>query len=504
MNPPLPIRILWRYAKITASLTAAATLPAAEPESVAARAAIPREPMEIGTRPQLFVDDFIVDNRWALKPKKEEVLRVFHAPRKHARNPLFTGDAGYVNVVRDPQSGAFKMWHQTHQPIAGREAGHSYAIAYAESADGLTWKLPELGLHEWKGTRANNIVWKGKGGRRASGQQIIEVREKDRRGYQFLMAYHASGVREASGIRVVGSQDGIHWDEAKDSLIAALSSDTVNSIVFDETADEYVMFCRPKDRYLVGGRTDFLQDGESRRVARMSGKDLWQPWSGAPETILIPDELDMQRGFNRFYGMPVKRHAGIHWGFLWPFKLNTDIVTELAWSRDGWNWQRFPTRPRLLELGAEGAWDDGMVFGSADWVEMGDEWWLYYAGADGPHESRERKSGIGLATIRKEGFISMHGPAGGGVVCTRQIRWPGGKLFVNADAHAGQLQVRVSGDRRKALPGFDYADGQPFTGDNVSQEITWKGQTLDTLKGQVIRLEFQLKNADLYSFRAAP
>ena len=33
---------------------------------------------------------------------------------------------------------------------------------------------------------------------------------------------------------------------------------------------------------------------------------------------------------------------------------------------------------------------------------------------------------------------------------------------LNADAHAGESQVRVSGDRREPLPGFDYADGQPF------------------------------------------
>ncbi len=464
----------------------------------------PNEPLEIGTQPQLFLDDFIVDNRWSLKPKKEEVLRAFHAPKKHARNPLIVGNGGYVNVRRDPLSGLFQMWHQTHH-LTGDAKRHDYAVAYAESADGLSWKLPELGLYEWKGTRANNIVWRPKGDGRASGPHLIDVPEKDRRGYRFGMAYHTAG-----GIRAIGSADGMHWDEASDSLIALLHSDTQNAIVYDEAAGEYVMFCRPKDRYLAGAAGDVIEGvrdvraaGESRRVARMSSPELWQPWSGAPETILIPDELDMERGFNRFYGMTVKRYAGIHFGFVWPFKLNSDIVTELAWSRDGWQWQRFPTRPRMLELGPEGAWDDGMVFGSADWVEMGDEWWIYYSGSDGPHESRERTAGIGLATIRKEGFISMRGPAGGGVVCTRQLRWPGGKLLVNADAYAGELSVRVSGERRKPLPGFDYADCAAFSGDSTAHEITWKANTLDGLTGQVIRIEFFLKNADLYSFRAS-
>ncbi len=41
-----------------------------------ARPSTGAEPLDIGHTPQFFVDDFIVDNRWSLKPKREEVLRV--------------------------------------------------------------------------------------------------------------------------------------------------------------------------------------------------------------------------------------------------------------------------------------------------------------------------------------------------------------------------------------------------------------------------------------------
>jgi len=144
-----------------------------------------------------------------------------------------------------------------------------------------------------------------------------------------------------------------------------------------------------------------------------------------------------------------------------------------------------------------------MVVASARWVEVGDEWWLYYAGFDGAHDDpKGRKGAIGLATMRKEGFISQHGPKTGGVVCTRALRWPGGKLLVNADAHQGELKVRVSDELRKPLPDFDYADCNAFTGDGAAHQVTWKGKAIDSLKGQVIRLEFLLKDADLYTFRA--
>jgi len=468
-------------------------------------AAAPEEPVEMGRRIQFFIDDHIVDNRWSLKPKTEEVVRAFHPPVKHAANPVISGQGGYVSAMRDPVSGKLQLWYQVAYSTRGGEEGNEYAIAYAESDDGIQFKLPELGLVEWQGSKANNVVWRGPTGKRASGAQIIQVPEAQRRGFRYLMTYRTSGSgKDKNGIRVVGSQDGIHWVVESDSLIAELHSDTINSVVYDADGGEFVMFCRPKDRYLVSGAGHFLETGESRRIARLSGRDLWRPWEGAPRTILIPDELDLARGFNRFYGMQSRWHEGIYWGALLCFKLNTDVTTELTWSRDGWHFERLPLRPKMYELGPADAWDRGMVYGSMDWVEMGDRWFLYYAGHDGPHESGERTPGIGLATLRKNGFVSLRGPRGGGVVCTRLLRWPGGDLIVNADASQGELKVRVSQPhRRQVWPGFDYAQNEAFTGDSVAHAVRWEGRSLDQLKGEIIRLEFQLRETDLFTFQAA-
>ena len=157
----------------------------------------------------------------------------------------------------------------------------------------------------------------------------------------------------------------------------------------------------------------------------------------------------------------------------------------------------------MIAYGKQGAWDDEMIFASPSWVEVGDEWWIYYSGWDGPHGTPERTGAIGMAKIRKEGLVSIRGPKNGGVVCTRTLRWPGGRLLINADAGDGELQVRVSDEHRKPLDGFDYKDCRPFSGDAVSHEVTWKNASIDSLKGQVIRLEFFLKGADLFTFRAS-
>ena len=80
----------------------------------------------------------------------------------------------------------------------------------------------------------------------------------------------------------------------------------------------------------------------------------------------------------------------------------------------------------------------------------------------------------------------------------------GGKLAMNAAASDGQITVRVSGPDRKVVPGFDHGDCNAFVGDSTAAAVTWKGKSIDALKGQTIRLEFFVRNGDLYSFRATP
>jgi hypothetical protein len=482
---------------------------------------VPEEPLEIGKTPQFFVDDYIVDNRWAVnfeRGSKELVLRSFHPPRKHAQNPLISPErrqplnapqegASWIAVLRDEPAGLFRMWYQNNLPRPDARPGeggvYTTAICYAESKDGLQWNLPKLGLIDMNGSKDNNAVYRGASGRRASGGQILRLSKEANRGYAFAMLY-----LDTDGIRLVGSQDGIRWDRASDTRLHRMHSDFPNNVVWDPVHKLWRMYCRSKHIYRVG-RGDILDTGESRRISMMTSRELWADWINPPQTILAADELDAEKAFCHFYAMMVQRHADIYWGFLHPFKWNTDMLSELCFSRDGIRFDRLPARPRLIDLGTEGAWDSGMTITAYEWVEVGDEWWLYYNGWDGPHGAKEnvergrwRVGGIGLATLRKEGFVSMRGPKNGGVLATRRIRWPGGGLRVNADARQGELKVRVSDELRKPVPGFDYKDCAAFTGDRTAHEVAWGGRSLDTLKDRVVRLEFFLKEADLYTFRA--
>ena len=87
-------------------------------------------------------------------------------------------------------------------------------------------------------------------------------------------------------------------------------------------------------------------------------------------------------------------------------------------------------------------------------------------------------------------------------VITRPILWPEGELVINADAPKGYVKVAVTDVYRKLCEGFTYDDCVPFTGDSVRHRIQWKKSKMADLKGKMLRLEFEFKNADIYAFLA--
>ena len=73
----------------------------------------------------------------------------------------------YPNVIWDEQGKIFKLWYkcvladkeviaQMDRPSTVHDVG--WYLLYATSKDGIHWSKPELGLHKFAGSAANNIV----------------------------------------------------------------------------------------------------------------------------------------------------------------------------------------------------------------------------------------------------------------------------------------------------------------------------------------------------------
>ena len=174
-----------------------------------AQAELPAEPIAIGHEPQFVFDDYIVDNHWAMRYKREAVERVFHPAEKLPMEPMLTADSpSYVWVTRD-EDGLFRMYYQANlrNASAADSPGRKYQtlICYAESNDGLNWKTPDLAIFPHVDKQPNNVViaHPDRPEVETSGPCLLDVPEQDRRGFRDLLRTRAAAVHPAVVVAVL-------------------------------------------------------------------------------------------------------------------------------------------------------------------------------------------------------------------------------------------------------------------------------------------------------------
>ena len=132
----------------------------------------------------------------------------------------------------------------------------------------------------------------------------------------------------------------------------------------------------------------------------------------------------------------------------------------------------------------------------ADSAIVGDQEYIYYGGYSAGHKTGDRE--VGLARLRKNGFVSFDAGRAGGFLRTVTAALPGDSLTVNAVVR-GELRVRLLDAQGKLVPRFDWADCVPVRGDSVAHPIEWHDN--QRLPGnRPVHLDFLLGDADLYGF----
>ena len=88
---------------------------------------------------------------------------------------------------------------------------------------------------------------------------------------------------------------------------------------------------------------------------------------------------------------------------------------------------------------------------------------------------------------------------------TRPLVFEGSRLELNfATSAAGSIRVEIQDAGGKPLDGFALADCPEIFGDTIVRQVAWKdAKSLSLHAGRPIRLRFELKDADLYSFQFA-
>jgi hypothetical protein len=105
--------------------------------------------------------------------------------------------------------------------------------------------------------------------------------------------------------------------------------------------------------------------------------------------------------------------------------------------------------------------------------------------------------------MRVDGFVSASAPLGGGELLTKPLQFDGDRLSINfSTSAAGSIRVELQDAARKPIPGFTLADCNLQFGDQLNHTVSWKaGPDVSKLAKKPVRLRFQLKDADLYSFQ---
>jgi hypothetical protein len=473
-----------------------------------------RAMLELADRREIFWDGHVVDAVGtdavlALhQPVRQEAVLVHDRP--------WEGDGcNYHNLFWDEDR--YRMYYLGWEMMSSDKRKHTTArirVCYAESTDGRHWLRPDLGLHEFEGSRNNNILFDPQG---FCFDNFMVMRDDhpscpDSERYKGIAYYtdrslwcftSPDAVRFQPGWQLFDRQQG-HYD-------------SLNVAFWHPETGLYHCFFRSFHPAGPGAPTATVRD-----IRHAVSRDF-RTWS-EPQPLLFSDGHDFALYTNNVIPCPRLPHLLV--GF------PTRYVERPSWSaafdrlcgaekrrqrcqchprygltitdglfmssRNGQDWHRFPEA--FLRPGPERP--NNWVYGDC------------YPGrglATTPgHDHSEPELSMYLPdnhwmsepavlyrhTVRHEGFASYHAPADTRRVLTRPLRFEGRQLAINFATSAwGAIRVRLIADDGQCLE-----SGELF-GDSINRVVDFeKGQAQDW-SGKPVRLEITMRDADVFSFQ---
>ena len=517
-----------------------------------------RTVLDVGTAKQLFADDELIDSM-------VDVFQVLNPGRKHPQNPLIVRDRPWEGATIDAQGSflydpladvedRFRLWYSCSCGGEWEEDKDYAGLLLAKSSNGIEWEKPALGVANINGLTDNNAVWvnNSRGWHGICGFSYDPVEEDSARRFKALgfMGTDKPKVTR-SGWGAFFSPDGIHWSEYENNPVLGDYDHVTLCEVLETIYNEQSKNPRPghpldRHRYYGSGKYSSwmcppVQDrneGFMRRTAGLRTSEDFINWS-ENHLILQPDEIDdflarrrimatspmlrancQQDNRSEFYGMGLMPYGDILFGLLWIYEAcgwgKTDasdgfkdgpVYLQLVGTRDLRRWKRLGERMALLDVGAAGQWDCGVVYPTNRPVVVGDEIWLYYGGSNLGHgghvEEPDVGSGIGLATWRLDGFVSINANKYPGKLTTKPLKFSGRRLVINySTTSAGSIRVEVLGQDGTAIAGYSIDDCRDICGDDIEHAVRWTScDDVSGLAGREIRLQFTMTHAKLFSFR---
>ncbi len=467
----------------------------------------PPETIPINTGRQLLVDDFLIE--------ETSLEREFHPARKYEGNPVLKPETPLEHqrglpvatpkgggVWWDPEENLFKMWY---------EAGWLGTMAYATSEDGINWERPATPVHRV----TNGLLYS----LRPDSTTVFLDHFASDPSERFKLFLRGPGGSVSHGYSMT-SPDGINWNPP----VPTGDLGDRSTMFYNPFREKWVYSVRSSGRLRVpGGRARYYREhSDFLEGAQWTDDDLVF-WAKADRL----DPADPEIGDRaQLYNLDAVAYESLMLGFYQIHRGPANSacmeqgmpkITELnlAYSRDGFHWDRPDRETFIASTRQEGDWDRGYVqsVGGVCLI-VGDELWFYYTGFRGdPDNTHEdwmlngmyANGSTGIAKLRRDGFASLNATFSGGTLTTRPVTFDGRRLFVNVDNPHGRLRAEVLDKDGNVIAPFTLANSRAVSTDATLAELDWNGaDDLSALKGQPVRFRFHLENGKLYSFWISP
>jgi hypothetical protein len=489
--------------------------------------------LELAGRRHLFLDD-------ALMASRENITFTVHPARVAER---VVQGSGWISVV-DAGPNDIRLYLN----------GPDDSLAVLVSKNGIDFTAPDLGRGEFHGKR--NIV--------ITDPATVGTVFIDRNGPPDERWKCVSGLRDRGGIFVYTSADGFTWRRHEAASLPFWAGSAVN-VFYDDQRQRYVIHNRTDYYRTEGGSTnrkslltevgDLLRPwpftavtsdvtrAATARGIRTRARDL-DPWwlDNGP---LAPGGFGLEYpiGFEAdpkldpigtdVYNTRAQKYPWAEDAYvafpLFFFHYHRDgppqrqllahptqergsglVETQLAVSRDGLTWTRYP-RPTYVGIGDEDGYPVRRSYVGYGLVRRGSQIWQYSYTRATYHDPYVKKAPmpdtIHRLVQRTDGFVSADAPYTGGTFKTKPFRFSGNRLVLNIDTDAaGYAQLGFVDERGKPVPGFSVDDCVYVNGDSIDYEVEWltsSGGTKDvsSLAGKTVQLVVQMRGVSLYALQ---
>ncbi len=459
---------------------------------------------------QLFVDDFLIEDNWF--EKRFHQADLLPDPVLSPETPMemnrgiapvaapFTDGCWY-----DPVDGVYRLYYH---------AGWFDGTALAVSMDGRHFVRKRL-----DNQLGTNRIFVPQPGWQRDGACVWLDQETDNPAERYKM-FHYFRTPEGDIAQVAVSSDGMHWSEP---VTTGLCGDNT-SFFFNPFRRKWVFSIRtklPYTEWYSRGRSYYECDRFMEGAAwaqeqlvfwqRCDVRDLRESEPGTMYNMHLPPQLyhinavayesimlglfAVIKGFDQSHNTPcensgIPKHIDLHAGF----------------SRDGFHFSRDNRSPFIRCSDQMGTWNRGYLHACGGLALVSrDELSFPVAGFSGasPVEGGHVYGGAstGMAVLRRDGFASLHANGTLQFMRTCRLRFTHGHyLFINADALRGFVRAQIEDENGVPFTGFAMADCTPVVTDSTKVQMRFRGGELGQLAGKVIRLRFEMIDADLYSF----